>query len=186
MLILIRKINTRGATRSQSRVSNVVLFAQSLSTSYQETIYRNAQLRYTQILYCTLWEECKQTQCPHRNWRERTTALVWYYSPTKNKLIYQVGANTYDFWLSGQYGKYNSSCNIFFFRHLGPFPSKMMRCHWILCFDLLPLQYSDLTHEIWRFLVYIFLERGKVWLYIFTVRAVKILIKYPENLLIFQ
>ena len=122
MLILIRKINTRGATRSQSRVSNVVLFAQSLPTSYQETIYRNAQLRYTQILYCTLWEECKQTQCPHRNWRERTTALVWYYSPTKNKLIYQVRANTYNFWLSGQYGKYNS--NIFLFHPLGPFLSK--------------------------------------------------------------
>ena len=149
MLILIRKINTRGATRSQSRVSNVVLFAQSLSTSYQETIYRNAQLRYTQILYCTLWEECKQTQCPHRNWRERTTALVWYYSPTKNKLIYQVRANTYNFWLSGQYGKYNS--NIFLFHPLGPFLSKK----W--CADLLPLQYTVLTHEIWRFLVYIFL-----------------------------
>ena len=40
---------------------------------------------------------------------------------------------------------------------LGPFPSKMMRCPWILCFDLLPLQYTDLTHQIWRFLVYIFL-----------------------------
>ena len=33
----------------------------------------------------------------------------------------------------------------------------MMRCPWILCFDLLPLQYTDLTHEIWWFLVYIFL-----------------------------
>ena len=32
-----------------------------------------------------------------------------------------------------------------------------MRCPWILCFDLLPLQYTDLTHEIWWFLVYIFL-----------------------------
>ena len=31
----------------------------------QGTVYRNAQLRYTQIVYCTLWEECKQTQCPH-------------------------------------------------------------------------------------------------------------------------
>ena len=31
---------------------------------YTGTIYRNAQLRYTQIVYCTLWEECKQTQCP--------------------------------------------------------------------------------------------------------------------------
>jgi len=117
----------------------------------QGTIYRNAQLRYTHIMYCTLWEKCKQTQCPHRSWRE----WMWYYSPTKNKLIYQVRANTYDFWLSGQYGKYNS--NIFLFHPLGPFPTKMMRCPWILCFDLLPLQYTDLTHEIWRFLVYIFL-----------------------------
>ena len=65
-------------------------------------------------------------------------------SNKKNKLIYQVRANTYDFWLSGQYGKYNS--NIFLFHHLGPFPSKMMRCPWILCFDLLPLQYTDLTY----------------------------------------
>jgi len=47
-----------------------------------------------------------------------------YYSPTKNKLIYQVRTNAYDFWLSGQYGKYNS--NIFLFLPLGPFPSKMM------------------------------------------------------------
>ena len=43
------------------------------------------------------------------------------------------------------------------FHLLVPFPSKMMRCPWILCFDLLPLQCTDLTHEIWRFLVYIFL-----------------------------
>ena len=106
-------------------------------------------------MYCTLWEEFKQTQCPHRSWRERSTALMWYYSPTKNKLIYQVRVNTYDFWLSGQYGKYNS--NIFLFHPLGLFPSKMMCCPWILCIDLLPLQYTDLTHEIWRFLVYIFL-----------------------------
>ena len=31
---------------------------------------------------------------------------MWYYSPTKNQLIYQVRGNTYDFWLSGQYWKY--------------------------------------------------------------------------------
>ena len=55
----------------------------------QGTIYRNAQLRYTHIMCCTLWEECKQIQCPPRSWRERTTALMWCYSPTKNKLIYQ-------------------------------------------------------------------------------------------------
>ena len=84
---------------------------------------------------------------------------LWYYSLTKNKIIYQVRANKYYFWLSGQYGKYNS--NIFLFHPLGPFPSKMMRCPWILCFDLLPLQYTDLTHEIWRFLVYIFLGCNK-------------------------
>ena len=53
--------------------------------------------RPTQIVYWTLWEECKQTQCPYRSWRERTEALMWYYSSTKNKLIYQVRANTYDF-----------------------------------------------------------------------------------------
>ena len=109
----------------------------------QGTIYRNAQFRYRHILYCSLWEECKQTQCPHRSWRERTKALTWYYSPSKNKLIYQVRANTNDFWLSGQYGKYNS--NIFLFHPLGPFSSKMMRN-------------TDLTHEIWRFLVYVFLD----------------------------
>ena len=40
---------------------------------------------------------------------------------------------------------------------MSPFPSKMMHCPWLLCFDLHPLQYTDLTHEIWRFLVYIFL-----------------------------
>ena len=45
----------------------------------------------------------------------------------------------------------------FLFHPLGPFPSKMMRYPWILWFDLLPLQYTDLTHEIRRFLVYIFL-----------------------------
>jgi len=28
----------------------------------QRTIYRNAQPRYMHIMYCTLWEECKQKQ----------------------------------------------------------------------------------------------------------------------------
>ena len=46
---------------------------------------------------------------------------------------------------------------IFLSHPSGPFPSKMMRCPWILCFDLLPMQYTNLTHEIRRFLVYIFL-----------------------------
>ena len=119
--------------------------------------YRNTQLRYSKIVHFTLWEECKQTQCRHKSWRERTKALMWFYSPTKNKLIYQFRANIYDFWLSGQYGKYNR--NIFLFHPLGPFPSKRMRCPWILYFDLLPLQYTDFTHQIWRVLVYIFLAR---------------------------
>ena len=44
----------------------------------QGTIYRNAQLRYTNIMYCTLWEECKQSLCLHRSWRKRTKALIWY------------------------------------------------------------------------------------------------------------
>ena len=105
----------------------------------QGTVNGNAQqLRFTHIMYCTLWEECKQT---HRSWRERTKALIWYYSPTKKQVN-----------ISGQYGKYNS--NVFLLHPLDPFPSKMMRCPWILCFDLLPLQYTDLTHEKWWFLVF--------------------------------
>jgi len=91
---------------------------------------------------------------PKKLMRKDLKALMWYYSPTKSKLIYQVRANTYDFWLSGRYRKYNSI--IFLFNPLGSFPSKMMRCPWILCFDLLPLQYTDLAHQIWRFLVYKF------------------------------
>ena len=103
----------------------------------QGTIYRNAHLRYTYIVYCKLWEECKQTQCPTQKLKEKD------YS---SDVILQFNKK--------QYGKYNS--NIFLFHPLGPFPSKMMRYPWILCFDLLPLQYTDLTHEIWRFLVYIY------------------------------
>ena len=73
------------------------------------------------IMHCTLWEECKQPQYPHRSWKERTTALMWYCSPTITQL-YQVRANTSDFWLSGQYGKYNSY--VFFIPPLGPFSLK--------------------------------------------------------------
>ena len=53
---------------------------------------------------------------------------MWYYSPTKNKLIYQVRANTYEVWLSGQYGKYNS--NIFLFHPMGPFPLPLNSLFW--------------------------------------------------------
>ena len=96
-------------------------------------------------ILCTLWEECKEkTIAPQK----LTKALMWYFSLPINKLIYQVRANTYDFWLPGQYGKFNS--NIFLFHPLGPFPSKMMRCPLILCVDFLQLHYTDLTHEIWR------------------------------------
>ena len=67
--------------------------------------------------------------------------MLWW-----DSTVYQVRANTYDFWLFGQYGKYN--VNIFLFHPLGPFPSEMIYCPWILCFDLLPLQYTDLMHQI--------------------------------------
>ena len=81
---------------------------------------------------------------------------LWYdITVQKNKLIYQVRASTYDFWLSGQYGKYN--INRFLFHPLSPFSWKMMLCPWILCFDLLHFSTHDLTHEIWRLLGYIFL-----------------------------
>ena len=73
----------------------------------QGTKYRNAQLRYTQIVYCTLWEECKQTKCPHTEVEGKGLQL-WYAITVqqKKKLIYQViRANTYNFTLFGQYGK---------------------------------------------------------------------------------
>ena len=94
-------------------------------------------------MYCTLWEECKQTQCSHRSWRERTKTLMWYYSPTKNKLKYQVRANAYDFWLSDQYGKYNR--NIFLFHPLGPFPQK-----WCTVPEFFVLISSHCSTQIWR------------------------------------
>ena len=59
---------------------------------------------------------------PDRSWRERTKALMWYYSPTKNKLIYQVRAHKYDFWHFGQYGIYKS--NIFYSTPWALFPQK--------------------------------------------------------------
>ena len=105
----------------QTRISHLSFIRQRCQDYHsQGTIYRNAQLRYTQIVYCSLWEECKKTQCPHTSWRERTKALIWYYNPTKNKLIYIKLERIH--MISGQYGNYNS--NIFLFHPLGPFPSK--------------------------------------------------------------
>ena len=115
----------------------------------QGTIYRKAQLRYTQSVYCTLWEECKQTPTEVEGkglklWCDITVQQ-------KNKYLYQYikleGILIFGFW------------SILKIHPLGPFLSKKMRCPWILCFDLLQLQYTDLTHQIWRFLVYIFLGR---------------------------
>ena len=121
----------------------------------QGTKYRNPRLRYMQIMYCTLWEECKQTQClppPQKLKGNGYSSDVMILQSNKNKLIYQARANTYDFWLSGQYGKYNSK--IFLFHPMGPFPSKMMRSPWILYFDLLThCSTQILTLHIWRFLV---------------------------------
>ena len=111
----------------------------------QGTIYRNSQLRYTHIMYCIMWEECKQTQCPHRSWRERTTALMWYYSPTKDKLIYQVRTNTGAnyFWLSGQCGKYNRLYSYSTPRAL--FPQK-----WCVAPEFFILISSHSSTQIWR------------------------------------
>ena len=77
----------------------------------QGTIYRNAQIRYTQIVYCT-------------------------------QLIYQVRAKTYDFWLSGQYGKHN--INIFLFHPLGPYRK------WCVAPEFFVLISSTWSTQIWR------------------------------------
>ena len=116
---------------------------------WQGTIYRNAQLRYSQIVYSTLGRNVNKPSSPTEI-QGKGLKLWCNIIVQQKKLMYQVRANTYDCWLSDRYGKYNS--NIFLFHPLDPFPSKMMRCPWIL-----PLQFTDLTHQIWRFLVYIFL-----------------------------
>ena len=146
-------------------VNPVLIILEYFLDQFQGTIYRNAQLRHTHIIYCTLWEECKQTQCPHRSWRERTTALMWYYCPTKNKLIHQVKANTYDFWLSGQYGKYNS--NIFLFQPLAHFPQK-----WCVAHEFFDLISSHCSTQIWR------IRYGDSWSIHFLINSMfKILVK---------
>ena len=91
-------------------------------------------------MYCTLWEECNKTQYPQE---VEGKGLKLWFDITVQQKIYIICANA--FRLSGQYGKHNS--NIFLFHPLGPFPSKMMRCPWILCFDLLPPHCST---QIWR------------------------------------
>ena len=103
-------------------------------------------------MYCTLWEECKQTQCLHEV--EGKGPEFWCDITVQQKTSKYIKLERIlMILLSGQYGKYNSI--ILLFPPLGPFPLKMMRCPWILCFDHLPLQYTDLTHEIWRFLYFL-------------------------------
>ena len=126
---------------------------------YQGTIYSNAQLRYTHKL-CTII--CgRNVNKPSEGKGLMLQSLSSY------------RANTYDFWLFGQYGRYNG--NIFLFHPLGPFPSEMIYCPWILCFDLLPLQYTDLTHQILN------TSARHVWLFKGRTRKLKHLTMLPFN-----
>ena len=109
-------------------------------------------------MYCTLWKECKQTQCPHRSWRERTKVLMWFYSPTKNKLIIKLEQILMIFGIL-----VNIENTIVIYSYSTPcalFPQKRCVAHdfFILISSHWWLQYTDLTLQIWRFLVYIFLE----------------------------
>ena len=90
-------------------------------------------------MYCTLWEECNQPQCPHRSWRERTAALMWYYSPT-----IKTRANTYDFWLSSHYME-NTIAIYSYSTPWALFPQK-------LCFapEFFVLISSHCSTQIWR------------------------------------
>ena len=90
-LILLCKIKPRSATRSKViQIMSHKCHSLSLGNLdldcgkelYTGTIYRNANC----VLYTG--EECKQTQLAPQKLKERTKALMWYYSPTKNKLIY--------------------------------------------------------------------------------------------------
>ena len=97
-------------------------------------------------MYCTLWEEREQTQWPTEV-EGKGLKLKSKYQLDRIHMIFGFLVN-----MENTIATYSYSIHL-----LGPLPSKMMRCPWILCFDLLPLQYTDLTHQIWRFLVYIFL-----------------------------
>ena len=122
----------------------------------------NARLRYTHIKCCTLWEECKQAQCPRRSWRERTKALIWYYSPTKKQV--NISSSSEYIWYLAFWSIWKIQEQYIFIPLLGPFSLKN---------DALPLNslfWSPPTavhrFDTWDgwFLVYIFLA-----LYYFTV-----------------
>ena len=66
---------------------------------------------------------------------------MWYYSSTKNKIIYQVRANTYDFWLSGQYEK----SNILLSTPGALFPQK-----WCVAREFFVSISSQCSTQIWR------------------------------------
>ena len=100
------------------------IYWSSHSNFYQGTIYRNAQLRYTHIMYCE-----RNVNKPSAPTEVEGKGLKLWCDITVQKKV-NISSKTYDFWFSGQYGKYNS--NLFFFLPLGRFPSKMMRCPWIL------------------------------------------------------
>jgi len=66
---------------------------------------------------------------------------MWYYSSTKNKIIYQVRANTYDFWLSGQY----EQSNILLSTPGALFPQK-----WCVAREFFVSISSQCSTQIWR------------------------------------
>ena len=109
------------------------------------------ELWYTHIMYCTCGRNVNKPSAPTEV--EEKGLQLWCDITVQQKSKLSSLSKYLWFLTFWSIWKYNS--NIFFFHPLVLFPEKMMRCPWILCFDLLPLQYTDLTHEIWRFLVYI-------------------------------
>ena len=130
------------------------IYWSSHSNFYQGTIYRNAQLRYTHIMYCerNVNKPSAPTEVEGEGLQLRCDITVQQKTSKYIKLerIHMI----FGFLVNME----NSIAIYSYFTPWALFPQKIMRCPWILCFDLLSLQYTDLTHEIWRFLVYIFLD----------------------------
>ena len=127
-----------------------LLFIRSLVNMYSDKhksldqqIYRpgtpNSDIRKLCTVHCG--SNVNKLSTPTEVERERTRALMWYYSPTKNKLIYQVRANTYDFWLSGQYGKY---------KYFYSTPWALFLQKWCVAPEFFVLISSHCGTQIWR------------------------------------
>ena len=98
-------------------------------------------------MYSTLWEECKQTHYPvppQKLKGKDYNSDVILKSNNSKKLIYQVRANTYDFWLSSHYME-NTIAIYSYSTPWALFPQK-----WCFAPEFFVLISSHCSTQIWR------------------------------------